>query len=131
MVLPTVARPSHLNDIIKIMPLKHAQKPFSHVKVAFVQLTAVPTTAAKANVESRLLKSNSSNPVRAKTLRGTFKNYTDLKIPSKNPWVPDSVFCLKKYYLNASRGPWLPMLKLSGGTMLLVYGFQFQSELFF
>lgn len=87
--------------------------------------------AAKANVESRLLKSNSSNPGRAKTLRGTFKDYTDLKIPSKDPWVPDSVFCLKKYYLNASRGPWLPMSKLSGSTMLLVYGFQFQFELFF
>lgn len=49
MVLPTVARPSHLNDIIKITPLEQAQKPFSHVNVAFVQLTAVPTTAAEAN----------------------------------------------------------------------------------
>lgn len=42
MVLPTVARPSHLNDIIKIMPLKHAQKPFSHVKVAFVRWQRSP-----------------------------------------------------------------------------------------
>lgn len=111
--------PTSMN-IIKIIPLEHAQKPFSHVKVAFVQLAAVPTTA-----------SNSSNPVRVKTLRGTFKDYADLKIPSKDPWVPDSVFCIKKYYLNAGRGPWLPMSKLSGGTMLLVYCFRFQFALFF
>lgn len=68
MVLPTVARPPHLDDIIKTAPLEQVQKPLSHVKVAFVQLTAVPTTAAEANAESRLLKSNSSNLVRAKTL---------------------------------------------------------------
>lgn len=90
MVLPTVARPPHLDDIIKITPLEQAQKPFSHMKVAFVQLTAVPTMAVEANAESRLLKS-SSNPVRAKTLCSTFKDYKDLKILSKDPWVPDSV----------------------------------------
>lgn len=67
-------------SIIKIIPLEHAQKPFSQEKVAFVQLTAVPTMGAKANVESRLLRSNRSNPAIAKTLDAIFKDYTDLKI---------------------------------------------------